>query len=263
MLAQPVTNNTVYNADRDIWWNPDELFFMLETSVNPARMGYFRRILQEQQALVKHATLLDVGCGGGILAEAFAQMDMQVVGIDPSASAIDTARHHAGQQELPITYVVGEGERLPFADASFDYVSCCDVLEHVRDVDTVIREISRVLKPGGLFFYDTVNRTWLSWLFLIKIAQDWPRWSFMQPDQHRYDRFITPAELSQTLKQVGIVNQQTRGMVADYNVLKTLYYLRQRTAGRWTFRQLGERMKMREGRDTSLCYMGWGRKQVH
>jgi len=263
MLAQPVTNNTVYNADRDIWWDPNELFFMLETSVNPARMGYFRRILQEQQASVKHATLLDVGCGGGILAEAFAHMGMQVVGIDPSASAIDTARHHASQQQLPITYVVGEGERLPFADASFDYVSCCDVLEHVRDVDTVIREISRVLKPGGLFFYDTVNRTWLSWLFLIKIAQDWPRWSFMQPDQHRYDRFITPAELSQTLKQVGLVNQQIRGMVADYNVLKTLYYLRQRTAGRWTFRQLGERMKMREGRDTSLCYMGWGRKQAH
>jgi len=155
---------------------------------------------------------------------------------------------------------VGAGEQLPFADNSFDYVSCCDVLEHVQDVDAVLDEISRVLKPDGLFFYDTINRTWLSWLFLIKIAQDWPRWAFMQPNQHRYDCFVTPTELSQKMAKTGLTNGQTRGMVGNYNILKTLYYLRQRTAGRWTYRQLGERMPMREGSDTNLCYMGWAGK---
>lgn len=256
----PATNNTVYDADHDIWWNPDELFFMLKTSVNPARVGYFERILQARTSDLSTSTLLDVGCGGGILAEAFADMGLRVTGIDPSASSVETARRHAYQTGAAITYEVGSGERLPFADASFDYVSCCDVLEHVQDVDAVLAEISRVLKPGGLFFYDTVNRTWLSWLFLIKIAQDWKRWAFMKPDQHRYSRFVKPVELREKLAQTGMPSQDTRGMVANYNVLKTLYWLRKRTAGSWTFRELGSRMTMREGRDVSLCYMGWAKR---
>ncbi|GAB3564194.1 bifunctional 2-polyprenyl-6-hydroxyphenol methylase/3-demethylubiquinol 3-O-methyltransferase UbiG [Spirosoma luteolum] len=254
------TNNTVYDADHDIWWNPDQLFYMLKTSVNPARVGFFKRVLHETGVDPAGLQLLDVGSGGGILAEAFAELGFVVTGIDPSASSVATAQRHADQQQLRIDYRVGAGERLPFADASFDVVSCCDVLEHVTDLPAVIAEISRVLRPGGLFLYDTINRTWLSWLFLIKIAQDWPRWAFMEPDQHRYDRFIKPAELHRLFQDVGLHNQQTRGMVAGYNVLNTLVYLRRRTTGQWTFRQLGERMTMREGRDTSLCYMGWARK---
>ncbi|WP_310589764.1 bifunctional 2-polyprenyl-6-hydroxyphenol methylase/3-demethylubiquinol 3-O-methyltransferase UbiG [Fibrisoma limi] len=261
LVSKKSTNNTVYDADRDIWWDPDELFFMLKTSVNPARFSYFNRILAAQDSVVRGAALLDVGCGGGILAEEFAELGMNVTGIDPSASAIATARRHAQQQGLSIDYYVGAGEKLPFADASFDYVSCCDVLEHVEDVNQVLSEISRVLRPGGLFFYDTVNRTWLSWLFLIKIAQDLKRWAFMKPDQHLYELFIKPAELNRHLNAVGLTNQDVRGMVADYNPLLTLHYLRKRATGRWTFRHLGERMKMREGKDTSLCYMGWGRKK--
>ncbi len=264
MTAERHTNNTVYDADRDIWWNPDELFFMLKTSVNPARMQYFDRILRKLEAgneiRLAGASLLDVGCGGGILAEEFARLGLAVTGIDPSTSSIETARRHADQTNTLINYCIGAGESLPFADASFDYVSCCDVLEHVQNVDTVLAEISRVLKPGGLLFYDTVNRTWLSWFFLIKIAQDWKRWSFMKPNQHVYKRFIKPTELVQKLARNGLTNQDIRGMVADYNVLKTLYYLRKRTAGAWTFRELGDRMKMREGHDLSLCYMGWARK---
>lgn len=258
--TQLTTNNSVYDADRDIWWNPDELFYMLRTSVSPARYNYFRRVLAEQTTDLSGKTLLDVGCGGGILAEEFSELGLGVTGIDPSTTAIATARRHAQEQGKAIDYYVGAGENLPFADASFDYISCCDVLEHVNDVGRVLSEISRVLKPGGIFLYDTVNRTWLSWLFLIKIAQDWKRWAFMQPNQHIYELFIKPAELSAHMQTVGLINQDTRGMVADYNPLLTLYYLRQRAAGRWTFRQLGKRMKMREGRDTSLCYMGWAMK---
>lgn len=259
-VSEQVTDNTVYDADHDIWWNPDELFFMLKTSVNPARVSYFERVVRAQPSNVLNRTILDVGCGGGILAEAFAGMGMNVTGIDPSASAIETGRRHADEAGIAIDYYVGSGERLPFADASFDYVSCCDVLEHVQDVDAVLAEISRVLKPGGLFLYDTVNRTWLSWLFLIKIAQDWKRWAFMKPNQHLYHRFIKPRELRAKLILNGLTNRNTRGMVANYNILKTLYWLRKRTAGQWTFRQLSTRMVMREGRDTSLCYMGWATK---
>lgn len=260
MLIELHTNNTVYDDDRDIWWNPDELFFMLKTSVNPARMQYFERVLADSRSPLFRASLLDVGCGGGILAEEFAERGLSVTGIDPSISSIKTARRHADQTQSSINYCIGAGESLPFADACFDYVSCCDVLEHVRNVDMVLAEISRVLKPGGILFYDTVNRTWLSWLFLIKIAQDWKRWAFMKPNQHVYKRFVKPAELIQKLSHHGLINQDTRGMVADYNVLKTLYYLRKRTTGVWTFRELGQRMKMREGNDLSLCYMGWAQK---
>lgn len=81
------TNNTVYDADRDIWWNPDELFFMLKTSVNPARVGYFSRILREQNVDLRNSTLLDVGCGGGILTEAFAELEMPITGRGNSGAA--------------------------------------------------------------------------------------------------------------------------------------------------------------------------------
>ena len=83
----------------------------------------------------------------------------------------------------------------------------------------------------------------------------------MKPNQHLYHRFIKPSELRAKLALNGLSTEDTRGMVADYNILKTLYWLRKRAAGTWTFRQLSTRMLMREGRDTSLCYMGWGRKK--
>jgi 2-polyprenyl-6-hydroxyphenyl methylase/3-demethylubiquinone-9 3-methyltransferase len=105
---------------------------------------------------------LDIGCGGGFLAEDFARLGCRVVGVDPSEISIETARRHAAGAGLDVTYLVGAGEQLPVADSSFDIAYCCDVLEHVSDFDTVIAETARALKPRGVYFFDTVNRTVVS-----------------------------------------------------------------------------------------------------
>src|SRR6185437_10641385 len=93
---------------------------------------------------------VDIGCGGGLLAEEMARMGATVIGIDPSPNSLATARAHAAERGLVIDYRLGTGEDLPLQDASADIVYCVDVLEHVHDLDKVISETARVLKPGGL-----------------------------------------------------------------------------------------------------------------
>jgi 2-polyprenyl-6-hydroxyphenyl methylase/3-demethylubiquinone-9 3-methyltransferase len=94
------------------------------------------------------------------MSEAYARHGARVTGVDPSSVSLAVARSHARESRLSIRYEQGRGEAIPLPDASFDLVSCCDVLEHVDDLDAVIRQIARVLRPGGLFFFNTINRTW-------------------------------------------------------------------------------------------------------
>jgi 2-polyprenyl-6-hydroxyphenyl methylase/3-demethylubiquinone-9 3-methyltransferase len=111
-------------------------------------------------------------------------MGFATTGIDPADESLRTAQNHARESGLTINYKKGTGEEIPFPDNSFDCVFCCDVLEHVRDLPKVISEISRVLKPNGIFIYDTLNRTFISKLVAIKIWQEWKRWAFMPPNLH-------------------------------------------------------------------------------
>jgi len=140
-------------------------------------------------------TALDIGCGGGFLAEEFARLGCNVTGIDPSAPTLETACAHAHRSGLDIDYRVGVGEELPVDDAGFGLAYCCDVLEHVDDLDRVIAETSRALKPGGIYLFDTVNRTWLSKLVAIKLMQDWKPTRVFDSTLHDWNRFIKPKEL--------------------------------------------------------------------
>lgn len=206
--------------------------------------------------------VLDVGCGGGILAEDFARLGSRVTGVDPSAPTLEAARRHAEQEGLGITYEQAGGESLPLVDASFDVVCCCDVLEHVADVAAVVSEIARVLRPGGVFFYDTINRTFRSKLVAIKVMQDWEWSRFVPPDLHAWTMFIKPEELAAALRRQGLEPQGVLGMVpASRNLLTMIKALRDRKKGRITYAELGRRLRLREGRDTSVSYMGWARKQ--
>ena len=192
-------DNEIYNAPGDVWWDENQPLHALRTFMNPARMEYFRTVFAERGVDPAGKVVIDIGCGGGLFAEEVAGLGASVIGIDPAPGAIASARKHAAGAGLAIDYRVGSGEHLPADDACADIAYCVDVLEHVADVSAVVGEAARVLRPGGLFLYDTINRTRISKLVLIKLCQDWPLTAWLPPDLHDWNQFITPAELRAVL----------------------------------------------------------------
>jgi 2-polyprenyl-6-hydroxyphenyl methylase/3-demethylubiquinone-9 3-methyltransferase len=131
-------NNDVYKLQGDIWWKPDTVLHLLKSSINPWRVGYAQATLKNLGIDPHGKTALEVGCGGGILTEEIFRMGFITTGIDPAKESVSTASNHAQASGLSIKYDIGSGEQLPYADASFDCVFCCDVLEHVQDLPKVI-----------------------------------------------------------------------------------------------------------------------------
>src|SRR5438876_42708 len=131
-------DNQLYDRLAAEWWD-ERGFLHALAALNPARFGYMRRVLTEDLHLEPTGLqVLDVGCGGGLLAEEFARLGCAVSGVDPSAESLSVARTHATAEGLQIRYESGSGESLPFPSDTFDVVYCCDVLEHVNDVGQVI-----------------------------------------------------------------------------------------------------------------------------
>jgi 2-polyprenyl-6-hydroxyphenyl methylase/3-demethylubiquinone-9 3-methyltransferase len=163
---------------------------------------------------------------------------------------------------MKIQYITGCGEAIPCEDGSMDIVFCCDVLEHVRDVSKVISEISRVLKPSGYFFFDTINRTYLSWFVAIKISQIWKYWAIAPANLHVWEMFIKPSELRALCEPNSLQWQEHTGMWPNVSPLKFLSYLRKRAKGKISYGDLGKELRMVESRRTGIMYMGYAIKSV-
>lgn len=180
------------------WW--DKGCFLRQMTDD--RCDYIESCLKRVygQGSLAQQDILEVGCGGGLICEELARRDAVMVGVDPSEGALRTARAHAEQQGLGhnIHYVQGTGEFLPFADSSFSVIVCLDVLEHVNDVRATIGEIARVLAPGGVFVFDTINRTLLARAILIWYGEHFPSGGLV-PGIHNYHQFIKPRELHEIL----------------------------------------------------------------
>ena len=254
-------DNALYNADGDIWWQPDTVLHLLKTSVNPWRVGYSNNIIKKLGIDPHGKTALEVGSGGGILTEEICKMGFITTGIDPSEQSLRTAINHAKISKLDINYDKGMGEELPYPDNSFDCVFCCDVLEHVRDLPKVISEISRVLKPKGVFFYDTLNRTFISKLVAIKIWQEWKRWAFMPPNLHVWKMFIKPDEIKALLSQNGFEWKEHKGSQPNVSIPKMLGFLRKRVKGEWTYADLGKNFWLVDSNDMNILYAGYAVKK--
>lgn len=253
-------DNQIYDRLAGSWWNEDEFIYLLRSALNPVRFDYFQNVLREQlEGETPGRSALDIGCGGGFMTEEFARAGYSVTGIDPSAPTIETARAHAAENGLEIEYHVGAGERLPFDDGAFDVVYCCDTLEHVDDLGRVIEESARVLKDGGVYLYDTINRTLRSNLLFIKVAQDWRWTSFMPPGLHDFRMFIKPQELEQMLARQGLETRDLAG-ISPASPLTLAGALWRVKRGKTSYREFGERMKMRKSRDTSGSYIGYAVK---
>ncbi len=259
-MAQGI-DNQVYDRQADTWWDGDTAFGSLRTALNPVRFGYYRRILRDELGVDPTGKpALDIGCGGGLLAEEFARLGCRVTGVDPSRPSIEVARRHATESGLNIHYQVGSGESMPFPNESFDIVYCCDVLEHVDDVGKVIAETARVLKSGGVFFYDTINRTFLSKLIFIKLYQEWRWTSFMPPNLHNFTMFIKPEELQRHLSKSGLANREVVGMASGANPITVIRALRAVKRGKMRLSEAAKSAKLAESKNTAVSYMGYAIK---
>lgn len=253
-------DNALYDRLGHSWWDEEASLHSLRATVNPARFAYFRDVLRRRGLEPSGLEALDVGCGGGLLAEEFARLGCRVTGLDPSERSLATAREHAASGGLDIDYRRGVGEDLPFASRSFHLVYCCDVLEHVADLDRVIGEAARVLRPGGLYLYDTINRTALSRLVVIKLLQEWPATRFLEPNLHDWNMFIKPRELRRRLEAHGLRGGELRGMQPAAMPWSLALALLQRRRGRIPASELHRRFALRAGWITQITYMGWAMK---
>lgn len=254
-------DNDVYERLGGSWWDEASLLNLLHGSVTPGRFGYFRDVLARQSgAGVAGLRVLDIGCGGGFLAEEFAALGYRVTGVDPSPASVGVARTHAAGRGLHIDYRVGVGEELPFPDAAFDVACCCDVLEHVSDLDRVISETARVLTPGGRYLFDTINRTLKSKLLAVKVMQEWKLTRLTDVAVHDWDMFITPAELAGILGRHGLASGEVTGLGARAKPLAVLRSYARARQGRITYGELSRQLDVGRISSTAVSYMGFATK---
>lgn len=186
------------------WWDPGDVL----TIITPTRFSYIASAAGD----LKDRQVLDLGCGGGLLAEPLAWAGAKVTGIDVARGALTAAREHAEGSALNIDYLQAGAEGLPFRDGAFDVVIAFDVLEHVDSLGETVREASRVLRPGGEFVYDTMNQTLLCRAVVVWIGENF--WKGGPPKgTHDWRKFIKPERLVALLAENGIKNVETRGFM--------------------------------------------------
>lgn len=251
-------DNDLYEREAHAWWNADGFLHILRVSVNPIRMEYIENILNSLGWRRTGLRVLDVGCGGGYLPEELTRLFSQVSGVDLSRASVAAALAHARLTDLQISYRVARAESLPFADASFDLVTCCDVLEHVDDLDRTLAEAARVLKPGGIFIYDTINRTFMTRLGVVFVAQDFPPTRFFPAKTHDWHMFIRPEELKVALLRQGIVNHDVKGMSSAVNPLHHFWLILKMKWGKLNYREYSLRTRLHLSHDPTMNYIGYG-----
>ena len=199
------------------WWDPESEFRPLH-QINPLRLEWISGL-----APLHGKQVLDVGCGGGILADSMARKGAQVLGIDLASKPLKVARLHAVEAGTPsIEYREVAAEALAAEmPGRFDTVTCMEMLEHVPDPSSIVRACSTLVKPGGWVFFSTINRNPKSFLFAIVGAEYMLK--LLPQGTHEYARFIRPSELAQWCRDAGLTLHSTRGM--EYNPLTRRYWL--------------------------------------
>ncbi len=209
------------------WWNPNGKFRPLH-QIGPPRLSFIRdaaishfKLDPGNVRVLSGLGILDIGCGGGLIAEPLARLGAKVTGIDPSERNIAIAKGHAEPQGLTIDYRASRVEDLVASGERFDIVTCLEVVEHVPDVGLFIAECCKALKPGGLIIFSTINRTLKAWALAIVGAEYVLRW--LPRGTHQWDRFVTPEELARHCAEAGLKAPRFEGMT--YNPLRDVWTL--------------------------------------
>jgi len=203
------------------WWDPTSEFRPLH-EINPLRLEWING-----HASLSGKTVADIGCGGGILAEAMAKKGAKVTGIDLSEKALRVADLHSLESGTQVRYEVISAEQLAAREPeSFDVVTCMEMLEHVPDPAAVVRACATLVRPGGHVFFSTINRNPKAYLFAVIGAEYLLR--LLPKGTHDYLKFITPAELARFSRNAGLELNGLKGM--GYNPLTKLYSLNHDTS---------------------------------
>jgi len=201
------------------WWNPRGKFRPLHL-FNPVRLAFIRSFAAEHFGRDARAlqpfggvSLLDIGCGGGLLSEPMARMGFHVTGVDASERNVGTAAAHAMEQNVLVDYRTGTAEALALEGNRYDVILNMEVVEHVASVPDFLQACAAMMKPGGLMFVATLNRT-LKSLMLAKVGAEYVlRW--LPAGTHDWHRFLTPQELQAQLEHAGLEVMRTQGMMFD------------------------------------------------
>lgn len=200
------------------WWDPNGKCKPLHI-INPLRVEYIRQNGPEN---FSNSTILDIGCGGGILSESLAKLGANVTGLDLADASLDVARSHAEQNGLTINYIKSSIEEYAEKTTNqYDLITCMELLEHVPDPQSIITASAKLLKPGGKMFLSTINRNHKAKLLLIYGAEYITQ--LVPKGTHDFARFIRPSELMQMVENAGLRTDNVIGM--EYRLLSNKFIL--------------------------------------
>ena len=199
------------------WWDKDGEFRPLH-QINPLRVDFI-----EERSFVKDKKVLDVGCGGGILAEALSELGANVTGIDASENTIGVAKSHSSSVGSDVIYIQNTIEEFisSHPNEKFDVITCLEMLEHVPSPNEIIKSCSNLLKDDGNIFFSTINRNPRSYLFAV-IGAEYIL-NLLPKGTHDYEKFIKPSELAKWIREAGLNSKETIGL--SYNPITGNYWL--------------------------------------
>ena len=202
------------------WWNPEGKFKPLH-KFNPIRIKYIKQNiinnfkLKNKTKPLSGISILDIGCGGGLLSEPMARLGASVTGIDASDKNIKIAKLHSKKNKLKINYLISSPEKLRIKK-KFDVILNMEIVEHVEDIDFFLRSCSKLLKKNGLMFVATINKTLKSYVFAIVGAEYILRW--LPIGTHEWEKFVNPEYLKKILAKYKLHLDKMNGM--NFNILK-------------------------------------------
>ncbi len=247
MDAANEIDNSIYDQYGEKWYTAYDDPIALLRAENKAKFPW---ILERLKKLSKpDAEILDVGCGGGFLSNELARQGYKVTGVDLSPESVRVAALY--DETKTVKYAVADAFHLPFPDHSFDALTAMDFLEHVENPDLVIKEFSRVLRPGGLFFFHTFNRNPLAWLVIIKLLE----WFIKNTpkNMHVINLFIKPSELTEYSHRADMTVLEMTGIRPVFSSID------------WPMVKTGvvsKNMAFKLTKGTLLSYMGVARKRI-
>lgn len=196
------------------WWDETGKFKPLHC-INPIRLGYIRDKVIEHFNHFEGISFVDIGCGGGLISEPLARLGGNVTGLDASEKNIRTASLHAVQMGVEVNYLCQSAEELAASGQQFDVVLAMEVVEHVADVESFLTACCQLVKPGGILFVSTLNKTVKSFLTAIIGAEYILRW--LPRGTHNWKKFLPPSHIARILRHNGISMQEMKGF--HYHIL--------------------------------------------